>query len=49
MANELELAIDSIEFLKEHGQGLLNLFVKMKPLLSKSANETIENVLGSVA
>ena len=49
VANELELAIDSIEFLKEHGQGLLNLFIKMKPLLSKPANEAITSVLGSVA
>jgi hypothetical protein len=49
VANELELAIDSIEFLKEHGQGLLNLFIKMKPLLSKPANETITSILGSVA
>lgn len=49
VANELELAIDSNEFLKEHGQGLLNLFIKMKPLLSKPANEAVKRVLGSVA
>jgi hypothetical protein len=49
VANELELAIDSIEFLNEHGKGLLSLFIKMKPLLSKPVNETIESVLGSVA
>ena len=49
VANELELAIDSIDFLNEHGQGLLNLFIKMKPLLSKPANEAITSVLGSVA
>jgi|TARA_B110000879_G_C11161632_1_gene509386 hypothetical protein len=49
VANEIELAIDSIEFLQEHGQGLLNLFIKMKPLLSKPANETVMRVLGSVA
>ena len=49
VANELELAIDSAEFLKEHGQGLLHLFTKMKPLLSKPANEAVTSVLGSVA
>ena len=48
VANELELAIDSNEFLKEHGQGLHNLFIKMKPLLSKAANETVSSVLGLV-
>lgn len=49
VSNELELAIDSIDFIQEHGQGLLNLFLKMKPLLSKPANETVMRVLGSVA
>ncbi|NMP31145.1 hypothetical protein HII17_06175 [Thalassotalea sp. M1531] len=49
VANELELAIDSTEFLREHGQGLYNLFTKMKPLLSKPANEAVTRVLGSVA
>lgn len=49
VANELELAIDSNNFLKEHGKGLHNLFIKMKPLLSKHANDTVNSVLGSVA
>jgi len=49
VANELELAIDSSEFLKEHGQGLFDLFIKMEPLLSQSANESINSVLSSVA
>jgi len=48
VANELELAIESNDFLKEHGLGLHNLFIKMKPLLSKHANEAVKSVLGSV-
>jgi len=49
VANELELAMDSDEFLKEHGKSLYNLFVEMKPLLSETANKTVASVLISVA
>ena len=49
VANELELAIASSEFLQEHGKSLLNLFIKMEPLLSKPANKSINSVLGSVS
>ena len=45
VANELELAIDSKEFLREHGKNLYDLFVKMQPLLSPAANKTVANVL----
>ena len=48
VANELELAIDNSDFLMEHGQGLLKFFSRMKPLLSKQANDTVKSVLGSV-
>ena len=49
VANELELAVASSAFLKEHGQSLFNAFIKMESLLSKPANESINSVLGTVA
>lgn len=49
VANEIELAIDSNEFLAEHGKALYYLFIKMKPLLSETANKTVVSVLSSVA
>ncbi|WP_298769741.1 DUF6817 domain-containing protein [uncultured Shewanella sp.] len=47
VANELELAIESHEFLIEHGKDLYHLFIKMKPLLSQPANDKVANVLGA--
>lgn len=49
VANELELAMSSLEFKKEHGQSLFNLFMKMKLLLSKPANQMVTRVLDSLA
>jgi len=48
VANEIELAISSNDFLIEHGQSLFETFIKMEPLLSKPANKSINNVLGKV-
>lgn len=45
VANELELAIDSEDFLLKHGQGLLGLFNKMTPYLSKVANQAVQDIL----
>mgnify|MGYP000462866218 FL=1 len=45
-ANELEIANNSQEFLKEHGQELYALFKNMQRYLSAQANSTIEAILG---
>jgi len=46
VANELELAISSKEFLNTHGKGLLNLFAKFSPFITDDANNSIFTILG---
>lgn len=45
VANELELAMDSTEFLNQHKQSLYQLFSKMEPWLTKPANAAVESIL----
>ena len=46
VANELEIAMGSVDFVTQHGGGLLKLFTHMAPLLSPSANSAVTRVLG---
>ena len=46
VANEVEIAIGDEEFVQNHGESLNNIFMNMKPLLSKSANLMAQNVFG---
>lgn len=46
VANELEIAAGSTNFVTQHGSGLLKLFSRMAPLLSFSANSAVTRVLG---
>ena len=46
VANELEIAMGSVDFVTQHGRGLLKLFTRMAPLLSPSANRAATRVLG---
>lgn len=46
LANELEIAMRSRDFITQHGSGLLKLFTNMAPFLSPSANSAVTRVLG---
>jgi hypothetical protein len=46
VANELEIAMNSPEFIAEHGHGLRKLFNNMGPLLSVYANKAVAAVHG---
>lgn len=46
VANELEIARASSDFIAKHGRGLLKLFTRMAPLLSSGANRAVTRVLG---
>lgn len=45
VANELEIAMASSDFVTKHGRGLLKLFTRMAPLLSYGANSAVTRVL----
>jgi hypothetical protein len=46
LANNLEIAMGSRDFITQHGSGLLKLFIDMAPFLSPSANSAVTRVLG---
>jgi hypothetical protein len=46
VANELEIAMGGVDFVTQHGGGLLKLFTHMAPFLSPRANSAITRVLG---
>ena len=46
VANELEIAMTSPDFVTQYGSVLLKLFTQMAPLLSPSANRAVTRVLG---
>lgn len=46
VANELEIARNSDEFIRQHGAALIRLFVAMRSYLSEAANQEIKNVFG---
>lgn len=46
VANELEIAMGSTEFVTQHSSGLVKLFTNMASLLSPSANSAVTRVLG---
>jgi hypothetical protein len=48
VANELELALSSEEFLNKHGKGLYDFFIKFEPFLTQKANDAFYETLSSV-
>jgi len=46
VANELEIAKHSSEFIQKHGEYLLDLFERMSPYISSGAIRTVKEVLG---
>ncbi|MFQ3190512.1 MAG: hypothetical protein ACI936_001644 [Paraglaciecola sp.] len=46
-ANEIEIAINNPDFVTQNGAGLVNLFNRMQPFLSSSAQRKIQHVFAS--
>lgn len=47
-ANEIEIAIDNPDFVRQHGKGLRRLFANMAPYLSQPAHQMAVKLFGDI-